>query len=264
PQHRLDDEKVVSIQHRDIKPENILLAGDAVKVADFGLAKIVEGTTARVHTGSAGLTLPYAAPEMFENKVAQWTGQYCLAITYYHLRTGTLPFDDASTPTEIISAHLFGKLDLSRVAETERKVIARATSTMPELRFPNCVDFIEALYQAVFGTTGEEDSFLLEQAAESAAAKPGFARPGAPRRASPSTPTQSAVPGAVLASLSKPVGAGQLPGLEPVDDETMAEGISGTLRPKMIPTPSTRPMPLPKPARRTWVISAVVAALLIV
>src|SRR5262249_6783134 len=90
PQHKLDDEKVVSIQHRDIKPENILLVGDHVKVADFGLAKIVEGTSALVHSGSAGLTLAYAAPEMFENKVTQWTDQYCLALTYYHLRTGTL------------------------------------------------------------------------------------------------------------------------------------------------------------------------------
>lgn len=28
--------------HRDLKPENILFKGDVTKIADFGLAKIIE------------------------------------------------------------------------------------------------------------------------------------------------------------------------------------------------------------------------------
>src|SRR5262249_35773759 len=68
PQPRLG-ERTVAIQHRDVKPENILLAGRAVKVGDFSLAKVVEGTQAAIHGDSTGLTLFYAAPELFSNNV---------------------------------------------------------------------------------------------------------------------------------------------------------------------------------------------------
>src|SRR5204863_657989 len=70
PQH---GDRKVSIQHRDIKPENILLASGVVKVGDFGLAKVVEGTQAVIHNDSAGLTLVYAAPELFQNLVTNWS-----------------------------------------------------------------------------------------------------------------------------------------------------------------------------------------------
>ena len=84
PRHALGDRKV-SIQHRDIKPENILLAANVVKVGDFGLAKVLEGTSAVIHGESAGLTPAYAAPEMFTNLVTRWSDQYSLAVTYYRL-----------------------------------------------------------------------------------------------------------------------------------------------------------------------------------
>ncbi len=146
-QHKLDD-KVVSIQHRDIKPENIMLAGHTVKVADFGLAKVVEGTSAVIHGDSAGLTLAYAAPEMFENRVTTWTDQYSLALSYYHLRTGTLPFRKGSSTHDIIRAHMEGRLDLSRLPPPEMEVIRRATALTPEDRYPTCSDMAVALQEA--------------------------------------------------------------------------------------------------------------------
>src|SRR5262249_21662363 len=124
--HALGDRRV-SIQHRDIKPENILLAADTVKVTDFGLAKVLEGTSAVIHGDSAGLTLSYAAPEMFSNTVTSWSDQYSLALTYFHLRTGSLPFK-ATAPTEIFVIHVDGRLDLDALPHAERTDIARATS----------------------------------------------------------------------------------------------------------------------------------------
>ncbi len=147
-QHRLD-EKMVSIQHRDIKPENIMLAGNTVKVADFGLAKVVEGTSAVIHGDSAGLTLAYAAPEMFENKVTSWTDQYSLALTYYHLRTGTLPFRKGSSTHDIIRAHMEGRLELSHLPPPEEEVIRKATALTPEERYPSCTDMVVGLQEAV-------------------------------------------------------------------------------------------------------------------
>ena len=147
PQHHLGD-KVVAIQHRDIKPENILLADGTVKVADFGLAKVLEDTAAIVHAESAGLTLAYAAPELFRGRVTQWTDQYALAITYYQLRTGVLPFQVTGTANDIVRIHLDGKLDFSRVQAAEAQVLRKAASVVPEERFPSCAEFCGALINA--------------------------------------------------------------------------------------------------------------------
>jgi serine/threonine protein kinase/tetratricopeptide (TPR) repeat protein len=147
-QHRLDDRNV-SIQHRDIKPENILLARDTVKVGDFGLARVVEGTSAVIHGDSTGYTPHYAAPELFGNKVTRWTDQYALAITYYKLRTGAMPFDANGALFDVMMTHVEGKLDLSLLPETERAVIARAASVEPEERFGTCLAMVAALERAL-------------------------------------------------------------------------------------------------------------------
>src|SRR5262249_6766241 len=133
--------------HRDIKPENILLAANTVKVTDFGLAKVVEGTSAIIHGDSAGLTLSYAAPEVFSNTVTSWSDQYSLAVTYFHLRTGKLPFK-ATAPTEIFVIHVEGRLNLDALPELERTVTARATAKDPTKRFPTCTDMVRALEDA--------------------------------------------------------------------------------------------------------------------
>ena len=143
PQHPLG-ERLVSIQHRDIKPENILLAANTVKVTDFGLAKVLEGSSAIIHGDSAGLTLHYAAPEVFLGEITARSDQYSLALTYLHLRTGVVPFA-SRTKAEIMRLHMEGRIDLSLLPEPERRVIARATALDPKYRFPTCMDMVKAL-----------------------------------------------------------------------------------------------------------------------
>ena len=81
--------------HRDIKPSNILL-GDIstgaqraeVKVADFGLATSDEKAAGRF----VG-TPYYAAPEQIAGAAPDLRGDiYTLAITFYELLTGKVPF----------------------------------------------------------------------------------------------------------------------------------------------------------------------------
>jgi WD40 repeat protein/serine/threonine protein kinase len=86
--------------HRDIKPENILMAKDGgewvPKIADFGIVATKE-TSQQTRTGSALLTMAYAAPE-------QWTGTraadldgrtdlYALGGVLFEMLTGQCVFD---------------------------------------------------------------------------------------------------------------------------------------------------------------------------
>jgi serine/threonine protein kinase len=139
--------RTVAIRHRDIKPENLLLSANTLKLGSFSLAEIVDGPSATVGGGLSGLTLAYAAPEVLSSKVTAWSDQYSLAITYYHLRTGALPFP-TTAPTQIFLLHTEGKLTLDALPPAERTVIAQATAVKPIQRFPDCREMVRALEKA--------------------------------------------------------------------------------------------------------------------
>jgi sulfatase modifying factor 1 len=128
------------IIHRDVKPHNLFLSSSSVKVADYGLAKVLEKTVATV---SMKMTPAYAAPEIMEGKGTKGTDQYSLAITYCHLRGNRLPY--YGTLMEMMAAHLSKPPDLTMVPTEERPVVARALAKDPQQRWPNCKAFVEAL-----------------------------------------------------------------------------------------------------------------------
>jgi serine/threonine protein kinase len=141
-----------AVIHRDVKPEHLLLTADRrVTVADSGLAAPAEGTSAAGGSAQVGMTLAYAAPELFANKATRWTDQYSLALTYYRLRTGKLPYADGSGPIQIMRAHATGTLDFAAVPTAEQAVLKRACAIEPDQRFPSCGEFVAALAAAVAG-----------------------------------------------------------------------------------------------------------------
>ena len=151
PRHNLDESgkgsELKAIYHCDIKPGNIMLVGNAAQVCDFGLARRGD-----VRATSVALSCAYGAPELYwENKSTQGTDQYSLAVTYYELRTGELPFDQDSSQLEVMQLHRDGKLDFRRVGEPERAVLKRATNPKPQERYPSCKEMVAALRMAVRG-----------------------------------------------------------------------------------------------------------------
>ncbi|PQO40667.1 WD40 repeat domain-containing serine/threonine protein kinase [Blastopirellula marina] len=142
PVHNVAGE-IVGIQHRDIKPANLLFAGDSVLVGDFGVA----GAFGEYDTEATSVvgSLCYMSPESIKRIPSHSSDQYALAITYYQLRTGTLPFDPTVSFAELVDIHVRGKLKFPLVTDHEQEVLNRATSTDPKQRYASCVEFAKAI-----------------------------------------------------------------------------------------------------------------------
>ena len=85
------------IIHRDIKPSNVM-PGASVKVLDFGLAAEIRSSMSRVSQvqGDTSGTRPYMVPEQWAGrKQGAATDQYALAVLFYELVSGAVPFASA-------------------------------------------------------------------------------------------------------------------------------------------------------------------------
>ena len=131
-----------SLQHLDIKPENLLLIGDHIKVADFGLVKELASKT--LNSVMGGMTPLYSAPEIYDNNPSPRSDQYSLAIVYQHMLTATLPFS-GRTPAQLAKQHTLAQPNVNPLSEADRAIVKRALEKSPDARFASCREFISAL-----------------------------------------------------------------------------------------------------------------------
>ena len=81
-----------AIVHRDLKPANVLLHEGSWKLADFGISRYVDASTAE-DTRKFSFTPPYAAPEQWEfRRATSASDVYSFGIIAYQLLDGSLPF----------------------------------------------------------------------------------------------------------------------------------------------------------------------------
>ncbi|MFH2203140.1 MAG: protein kinase [Elusimicrobiota bacterium] len=89
----LDYAHAKKVVHRDLKPANIMISREGVvKVMDFGIAYQAKSTIARLTRADAWGTPPYMAPEQEMGGVSSGVDIYALAICFYQMLTGELPF----------------------------------------------------------------------------------------------------------------------------------------------------------------------------
>lgn len=143
----------IAIQHCDIKPHNMMIVGGALQLCDFGLARMLGSD----RTTNVAATVAYAAPEcLVRGLPSETTDQYSLAVTYYELRTGELPYVNA-TLAAVLDAKRQGTLDLSKVSPGEQTALRRATEPNPEDRFSSSREMVQALRRAC-GADSETDN----------------------------------------------------------------------------------------------------------
>jgi hypothetical protein len=135
------------VVHRDIKPENILLDRKGrVKIADFGIARIVGSDTsgARLTEATQVIGTPhYMAPEQVERPliVDHRADIYSLGVVFYEMLTGELPLGKFQPPSR--RAELDVRLD---------EVVLRALEKEPERRYQRASEMRDDVEMISAGT----------------------------------------------------------------------------------------------------------------
>ncbi len=140
------------IVHRDIKPENILLTSDGTTlVADFGIARALEGDDRLTRTGLAIGTPAYMSPEQAagEKEVDARTDVYSLGAVLYEMLAGEPPFT-GPTAQAMIARRLSEPPPSVRrtrpnVPETVDLAIQRALAPVAADRFASAAELARAL-----------------------------------------------------------------------------------------------------------------------
>jgi serine/threonine protein kinase len=140
------------IVHRDIKPENILLAGEQALVADFGLAKALDVSSAEklTETGLSLGTPAYMSPEQAAGgAVDARSDLYALGCVVYEMLAGVPPFT-GPTAQAILARHAVDSVPPLRtvrrtIPEHVAVAVEQALAKVPADRFATACEFTQAL-----------------------------------------------------------------------------------------------------------------------
>jgi serine/threonine-protein kinase len=141
------------VVHRDVKPQNILLdEAERVYLADFGIAKMVEGSGALTQTGMITGTPQYMAPEQATGQtVDKRVDIYALAVVAYEMLTGRVPFS-ADTPVAVLMKHVSEPMPIpppSAVPEPLVRALLKGLAKKPEERWPSAGALVRALEEGL-------------------------------------------------------------------------------------------------------------------
>ncbi len=152
------------IVHRDLKPLNVMICADkptlsqAVKILDFGLAKIKSGELlgSFIQAQTTGLmgSPYYMAPEQWADEDPDSRADiYSLGVMLYQMLTGDVPFKGSSIPA-IMKKHISDPAPTLTAAGLQvspelEKAIAHTLEKNPEKRTPTVDVMVDELREAI-------------------------------------------------------------------------------------------------------------------
>ncbi|MFI3252920.1 MAG: Stk1 family PASTA domain-containing Ser/Thr kinase [Eubacteriales bacterium] len=138
------------IIHRDIKPHNIMVLRDgSVKVADFGIARLVGGNSSTLTQEALG-SVHYISPEQARgSRIDARSDLYSAGVVLYEMITGRLPFEGDS-PVSVAIQHI-NSIPLSPrevnpdLPEALEAITMKAMSSKIENRYGSADEMLESL-----------------------------------------------------------------------------------------------------------------------
>jgi hypothetical protein len=136
------------VVHRDLKPENVLLLEHRWCLADFGIARYAEASTAP-DTWKAAMSAPYAAPERWRfERATGATDIYSLGVVAFEMLAGSRPFGGPEFD-DYRDQHLHQAApDLQGVPATIASLVAECLLKAPAAR-PSATNVVARLQRAL-------------------------------------------------------------------------------------------------------------------
>jgi hypothetical protein len=217
----------MGVLHRDVKPDNLLVSGYGdVKLADFGIAAVVEGASSR--TSNVTASIAHAAPEVLEGKRPAVTSDvYGIASAVFALLYGRAAFRRSTDESVLpMMNRIFNDAvpDLRQhgIPAAVCDVLERAMAKDPANRYATAEAFGAALQDAQRATGVAVAPMVIDAT---------VVAPPVDFVSAPAAPAAPAVPAAAGVTADAPGAAGVAPvGVTTTSTGELDEGRSGPSR----------------------------------
>ncbi len=148
--------------HRDVKPGNVLFRADGrVVLADFGIAKAMDGSNSSTVAGSSIGTPDYMSPEQARGEPVDGRSDlYSLGTVLYELLVGTPPYQ-AGDPFTVALMHVTHPVpELPEPFQWLQPLVTGLMAKQADQRYRTGAAFVDALHQLL--ATAPQGAVLQE------------------------------------------------------------------------------------------------------